>query len=58
MKKITFDSRLAAIDWIAARVDTEEQFEILREQLNYNFIYTQSYFLDLDDQVLEKKGFA
>lgn len=58
MEKFTFDNRLTAIDWIAARVENEQQFEILREQLNYNYIYTQSYFLDLDTQVFEKEGFA
>jgi len=46
--KIRFKSRLAAIDWIANYTDDEGQFEVLREQLNYNFIYTGKYFIKLD----------
>ena len=51
--EITFDSRLEAVDWIAAFVEDEKQFEILREQLNYNFIYQNRYFLDLDESLSE-----
>ena len=49
MKKY-FQTRLEAIDWIAGYVENEGQFEVLREQLEFNFIYTQTFFLDLDDQ--------
>ncbi len=52
MKKI-FKSRLEAIDWIAANVEDEGQFEVLREQLNFNFIYTGKYFLDIDESIQE-----
>ncbi len=37
--KVSFDSRMEAIDWIAQNVEDEKSFETLREQLNYNFIY-------------------
>lgn len=46
MKK-TFDSRLAAIDWIADFAQDEQQFENLREQLLFNHIYTSTYFIDV-----------
>lgn len=52
MKK-TFESRLEAIDWIAGKVDNEGQFEVLREQLNFGFIYSGTYFIKLDDLDLE-----
>ncbi len=48
MKK-SFQSRLEAIDWIAANAKDEAQFEVLREQLNFNYIYYQIYFVDLTD---------
>jgi hypothetical protein len=51
--KVTFENRLEAIEWIAAYVEDEGQFEVLREQLNYNFIYTGNYFLDLDENIAE-----
>ena len=51
--KITFETRLEAIDWIADYVDDEGQFEVLREQLNFNFIYTGTYFLDVDESIGE-----
>ena len=47
--RYTFQNRLEAIEWIAQRVEDEGQFEVLREQLNYNFIYTRQYYLDLED---------
>ncbi len=53
MKTINFANRLEAIDWIAERVEEEGQFEVLREQLNFNFIYTGNFFLDLDDKTQE-----
>jgi hypothetical protein len=48
MKKV-FKTRLEAIDWIASNAEDEGQFEVLREQLNFNFIYTGRYFLDIDE---------
>lgn len=51
--KIKFKSRLEAIDWIVANVENEGQFEVLREQLNYNHIYTRTYFLELEDRPAE-----
>lgn len=52
MKK-TFESRLEAIDWIAKKVENEGQFEVLREHLNFGFIYSGTYFIKLDDLDLE-----
>ena len=46
MKK-SFESRLEAIDWIANKVENEKQFEVLREQLNYSFIYNGTYIVKL-----------
>ncbi len=48
MKKY-FKNRLETIDWIANNVEDEGQFEVLREQMNYNFIYTKTYFVMKDD---------
>lgn len=53
MKKVTFNTRLEAIDWIAAQVENEGQFELLREQLNYNEIYTGELFIDMKDDLPE-----
>ena len=49
MKKIQFDSRLEAIEWIADFAKDEGQFEVLREQLNYNHIYSGIFYLDLQE---------
>lgn len=46
MKK-HFDTRLTAIDWIADFAENELQFEQLREQLHLNYIYTETYFLEI-----------
>ena len=51
--KIRFSYRMEAIEWIAGHVDDEGQFEVLREQLNYNYIYTGSYFLQLEEPLAE-----
>lgn len=51
--KVTFETRLEAIDWIAEYVDDEGQFEVLREQLNFNYIYTGKYFLEIDESIGE-----
>ncbi len=49
MKK-TFQNRLEATDWIANYVENEAQFEVLREQLNFNFIYTNKFYLEIDEK--------
>ena len=49
MKK-QFQNRITAINWIADYVDNEGQFEVLREQLNFNFIYNGAYFLEINEQ--------
>ena len=48
MKK-SFQTRLAAIDWIATNATSEAHFEVLREQLNFNYIYYKVYFVDLTE---------
>jgi hypothetical protein len=56
--KYSFKNRLAAIDWIAANAKNEDQFEALREQLDFNYIYYQIYFVDLtelEDRMLQTK---
>ena len=53
--KITFHTQLEGIDWIASQVDNEMQFEILREELLFNFIYTQSYYIIMDQQKLQQQ---
>jgi len=47
MKKV-FQTRLEAIDWIAAHAENEGQFEAMREQLLFNFIYSGTYYIDPD----------
>lgn len=47
--KIKFPNRLEGIDWIASFVEDEGHFEILREELSYNFIYEGSYFLEIEE---------
>ena len=49
MKK-NFQNRMAAIDWISNYVENEGQFEVLREQLNFNHIYTGTYLLEINEQ--------
>ena len=48
MKK-SFESRIEAIEWLADKVENEGQFEVLREQLNYSFIYNGSYIIKLEN---------
>ncbi len=50
---IKFQSRLTAIDWIANYTQDEGSFEVLREQLNYNFIYNGKYTVNLPAQIHE-----
>ena len=52
MKKY-FKNRIEAIDWIANNAEGEGQFEVLREQLNFNFIYTGTYFVKKDNSEFE-----
>ena len=49
MKK-HFKSQLEAIDWIANYAKNEGHFEVLREQLLFNHIYSGKYFVSLDQQ--------
>lgn len=48
MKK-SFESRLEAMEWLASKVENEGQFEVLREQLNYSFIYNGTYIIKLEN---------
>ena len=52
MKK-SFQTRIEAINWIAATVENEGQFEVLREQLTFNYIYTETFFLQVDEKELQ-----
>lgn len=47
MKK-KFQNRIEAVDWIANYVENEGQFEVLREQLNFNHIYSGTFYLEID----------
>ena len=44
MKKV-FDSQMEAICWIAVNAENEGHFEILREELTFNHIYTGAFFI-------------
>lgn len=52
MKK-SFESRIEAIEWLAEKVENEGQFEVLREELNYSFIYSGTYLVKLNNLDLE-----
>ena len=45
MKK-KFETRAEAIEWLAVHCENEAHFEILREELNYHFIYHNEYSVD------------
>lgn len=45
---ITFITQLQGINWIAEKAPNEQQFEILREELLFNYIYSGRYFLDIE----------
>lgn len=49
MKK-QFKTQLGAIDWIAQFAKDEAHFEVLREQLLYNRLYTGELFVELDKE--------
>lgn len=51
--KITFEDRIEAIEWIADFADDEGQFEVLREKLQFNYIYYGTFFLDLEERTGE-----
>ena len=53
--KIKFKNRLRAIDWIANFVRSEEQFEDLREQLNFNQIYTGNLYIEVEKDDSEEE---
>ena len=46
MKK-KFEDRLEAIQWIAEFARSEGEFEVLREELTFNLIYHQEYFISV-----------
>ncbi len=46
MKKF-FKTHLEAIEWISEYAQNEAHFEILREELTFNFIYTDQHFIHL-----------
>ena len=49
---VTFETHLDGIYWIARNVEDENQFEILREELLFNYIFTKSHFLTLNKTIL------
>ena len=49
MKK-KFQNRIEAIDWIANRAENEGQFEVWREELTFNHIYSGTFYLDLNEK--------
>ena len=50
---VTFETHLDGIYWIARNVEDEKQFEILREELLFNYIFTKSHFLTLNKNILK-----
>ena len=52
MKK-EFTTRLEAIEWIAENAKNEAQFEVWREELLFNYIYTNEFFLSSTAQEME-----
>lgn len=46
MKKY-FKTQLEAIHWIADQAQNESHFEILREELLFNHIYTEEFFIHM-----------
>ncbi len=48
-----FENRLRAIDWIAQHAEDEGQFEVMREQLNFNFIYNRAFFIETSKEQFE-----
>ena len=52
MKK-EFTSRLEAIEWIAVHAENEAQFEVWREELLFNHIYTNEFFISSIKQEME-----
>ena len=41
-----FNNHMEAINWIADHAETESHFEILREEIIFNHIYTGEYFIN------------
>ncbi len=46
MMRREFNNHMEAINWIADNAETESHFEILREELTFNHIYTGEYFIN------------
>ncbi len=51
---VTFETHLDAIYWIASHVEDENQFEELREELLFNYIFTRLHFLELDSAIIRQ----
>ncbi len=49
MKK-KFKNRIEAVDWIADFVESEGQFEVWREQLTFNYIYSGKFYLEINQK--------
>ncbi len=50
---VQFETHLDGIYWIARNVKDEVQFEILREELLFNYIFTKSHFLTLNKNIMK-----
>ncbi len=48
---MTFNTHLDGIYWIARNVEDEVQFERLREELLFNYIFTKNHFLTLTETI-------
>ena len=49
---VTFETHLDGIYWIARNVEDETQFEILREELLFNYIFTKCHFITLNKAIM------
>ncbi len=48
--KMEFQNRIEAVDWIANFSKNEGQFEVWREQLTFNHIYSETFYLELNEK--------
>lgn len=49
---VTFTTHLDGVYWIARNVADEMQFERLREELLFNYIFTKNHFLTLNETII------
>lgn len=51
--KQEFTTQIEAIDWIAENARDESHFEIMREELLFNQIYTGAFFIIMSNVNIE-----